>query len=371
MIDRPRVLILWAKPTATNLGIRALAEGAVALCRTAWPNCEIVMHDHDTEGSPLGKSAIFSDIGRRNGYIKKMARGFDFVLDTGSGDSFTDIYGIRRLVVMGYAQNAVIRSRTPLIIMPQTLGPFESRLGQYVGKRCLRNATRVFSRDSQSAEYSESLGRIVDAISSDVVFMLEQPEIKSDADVIINVSGLLWNENPHVNNEAYRESSVRLVNELLQQGRSVTLLAHVLKSDISAEGDVQAVDALQKSLGPSRGVSVFIPESLNDVRSVMAGANVVVGARMHACLNALSVGTPAVPWAYSRKFAPLLEDIGWPYVVDLREPVDHVAATLGHLGQDDLRIHAHRCAGKAKVDFGNVINSMRSTVESHSNSSAK
>jgi polysaccharide pyruvyl transferase WcaK-like protein len=40
---------------------------------------------------------------------------------------------------------------------------------------------------------------------------------------------------------------------------------------------------------------------------------------MHACLNSLSVGTPAIPLAYSRKFAPLLADVGWEYVVSLAE----------------------------------------------------
>ena len=44
----------------------------------------------------------------------------------------------------------------------------------------------------------------------------------------------------------------------------------------------------------------------------------MIGSRMHACLNALSVGTPAIPLAYSRKFAPLLGDLGWAHVVDLR-----------------------------------------------------
>src|SRR5699024_9500305 len=37
-----------------------------------------------------------------------------------------------------------------------------------------------------------------------------------------------------------------------------------------------------------------------------------------ACLNALSVGTPAIPLAYSRKFAPLLDSVGWTTGFDLR-----------------------------------------------------
>jgi colanic acid/amylovoran biosynthesis protein len=43
---------------------------------------------------------------------------------------------------------------------------------------------------------------------------------------------------------------------------------------------------------------------------------------MHACLNALSVGVPALPWAYSRKFKPLLDGLGWTASLDLRTEQD-------------------------------------------------
>jgi polysaccharide pyruvyl transferase WcaK-like protein len=65
---------------------------------------------------------------------------------------------------------------------------------------------------------------------------------------------------------------------------------------------------------------------------------------MHACLNALSGGVPAVPLAYSRKFAPLLAQLGWTYGVDLRtaaDPVGDVLAALASPGLDD-QVHEVR-----------------------------
>ena len=41
---------------------------------------------------------------------------------------------------------------------------------------------------------------------------------------------------------------------------------------------------------------------------------------MHACLNAVSTGTPAIAIAYSRKFKPLFDEIGWPHVLQLGDP---------------------------------------------------
>ncbi len=43
---------------------------------------------------------------------------------------------------------------------------------------------------------------------------------------------------------------------------------------------------------------------------------------MHACLNSLSTGVPAIPMAYSDKFKPLLNDLGWSYTADLRDGGD-------------------------------------------------
>jgi polysaccharide pyruvyl transferase WcaK-like protein len=109
----------------------------------------------------------------------------------------------------------------------------------------------------------------------------------------------------------------------------VTLLAHVLDSP-NADNDVLAVHAFAKSVG----ADALVPSGLDEVRSIAASANVVIGSRMHACLNALSVGTPAIPLAYSRKFDSLLSDLGWTHTVDLRAPGDPVAAVLAILTRD-------------------------------------
>src|SRR5699024_8479421 len=65
-------------------------------------------------------------------------------------------------------------------------------------------------------------------------------------------------------------------------------------------------------------LEVVVPADLDSVRETIAGARLLIGSRMHACLNALSVGTPAIPLAYSRKFAPLLDSVGWTTGFDLR-----------------------------------------------------
>jgi polysaccharide pyruvyl transferase WcaK-like protein len=116
-----------------------------------------------------------------------------------------------------------------------------------------------------------------------------------------------------------------LCRSLIRDRREVTLFAHVLDSD-NRDNDVPALKQLQDELDYK--VDAFVPTGLDDVREFVAGARIVVGARMHACLNALSTGTPAIPLAYSRKFSPLLKDLAWHHTIDLRGRDSYVTEVI-------------------------------------------
>jgi hypothetical protein len=46
------------------------------------------------------------------------------VLDIGAGDSFTDIYGPKRFAYLWLTKAMAIARRRPLVLSPQTIGPF-------------------------------------------------------------------------------------------------------------------------------------------------------------------------------------------------------------------------------------------------------
>ena len=143
----------------------------------------------------------------------------------------------------------------------------------------------------------------------------------------------------------YRETVVRVYRQLRAQGRDITLLAHVLDSPV-ADNDVPALHAFAEVTGHTG--EVLVPTTLDEARSALAGAQLVVGSRMHACLNALSVGTPAIPLAYSRKFAPLLNDLGWSHSVDLRTSPDPAGQLLSLADADDLQRRARATQDRAR-----------------------
>lgn len=325
-----RVLLLWASDTSPNLGVRVLAAGHRALIASIWPDAQVVEHNFGAQATPVPMGSTRAEVKElltgRGGVVRWLRDDFDLVVDTRSGDSFSDLYGLPRLTVMTLLAEAVRRSGTPMVYGPQTYGPYLSRRATLMAKRSLRQADLVLARDSGSADVVAGLGRPADLVTTDVVFALPQPSApRADADVLFNVSGLLWRGAADVDPADYRRIVVEAIRGLGEAGRRVTLLAHVLAGK-SGDSDVEVLDEVLDAVGSS--LPVFVPESLEDARAVMAGSRLVIGSRMHACLNALSVGVPAIPLAYSQKFAPLLMDVGWPHTIRLGAAADPVAQVL-------------------------------------------
>lgn len=345
-----RVLVLWADDESSNLGVRVLGQGAAALARRAWGQdtlIEFQSFSYGPLGTQLSGKVVLKGMLTANRDLRKRMEKYDAVIDTGAGDSFTDIYGLKRLAIMFYTRFVAQRSSVPVILAPQTIGPFETLIGRVLAKRTLRSAHSVMARDSVSMMFARELGPEADCLATDVIFALEQPPAlaSSTADVVLNVSGLLWSGDAHVSKEKYQLLTRELIDKLLAAGRSVTLMAHVLDNP-SPDNDVTVVTNLAAEF--PNGVAVFIPKDLDDVRRFISGCNVVIGARMHACLNALSVGKPAIPLAYSRKFAPLLADIGWPHTLDLRSDQGIADKVLNLLGDGQLGAEAKRVRAKAE-----------------------
>ncbi|WP_417216883.1 polysaccharide pyruvyl transferase family protein [Arthrobacter sp.] len=341
-----RILVLWAHESSANLGVAALARGSGDLLKRVWPNAEVefVNYGARPESVPWGRprSLIRERILPRFG-MQSYFKQFDLVWDTRSGDSFSDIYGFDRHLTMGLVYEFAVQAGAIGVMAPQTVGPFNSRRATWIARRNLNRSAAVFSRDPASYTRAERLGRTPDALSSDMVFGIDNITVPTTRDVLLNVSGLLWNANPHVNSTRYQESMLRSAEMLHAQGRNVALLAHVLDSP-NPDNDVPAITELADQL--SFDPELIVPTSLDSVREAIASSKLVIAARMHASLNALSLGIPAIPLAYSRKFSPLMKSLGWRHAIDLRTS-QHVADEIRNLSGNDQLIGEAKLAQQA------------------------
>lgn len=344
-----RILVGWAGDVSPNLGVRALGRGSADLLHSVWPEADIRFMDFGDRppAIPWGRprSLVRERVTGKAGMMEWL-RGFDLYWDTRSGDSFADIYGSSRHAKMSLVHEFAVQAGVPAVMAPQTIGPFGSWSGRAFARRTLRRSRLAFARDPISAAAAAKLGRPVDATTTDLVFGISQPTPAGDHDVLVNVSGLLWKASDHVDHEAYRRAVRAIIDRLLSDGRRVTLLPHVLDSH-DPDNDVPVSRALQDEYDGRIGLHV--PADLEDARSAIAAAQLVVGARMHACLNALSTGTPAIAMAYSRKFQPLMAELDWPHVVSLADSADVAADVFRALDTPALDERAREAKARGQA----------------------
>jgi len=284
--------------------------------------------------------------------IKKKFQEADYIFDFTMGDSFSDIYGMKRFGLDALVKTVAIHSGTPYILGPQTYGPYRNVLVKKWARWILKNASKVYTRDEQSKQVAEQISSREVILTTDVAFALPyvRKEIGTEGKIKIgfNPSGLLWAGGYTKDNQFglaldYQEYCYRVCDQLSRDPRyEIFLIPHVgttLEFDDATENDTAACKKIQK-----RYPEVKILSEINtpmDVKGYIAAMDVFIGARMHATIGAFSSGVATIPVSYSRKFEGLYDSLEYNYLIHAREDStdEAVKKTLEYIKQyEDLKL---------------------------------
>lgn len=249
----------------------------------------------------------------------------DLVFDISYGDGFADIYNPKGVFWNTLIKQIANRSKTKLVLLPQTYGPFNSKLLEMQAASAIKCADLVLSRDTLSTEYVSRIAGVVPQTVTDLAFSLpySDPQKKPDGilRVGINVSGLLWKGGFYKENQFgltvnYREYIKSVIKKLSEQPNTeIHLIPHVIETVRgSNDGDLYVNDLLKET-----HPNVVVAPAFNDpveTKNYIAKMDVVTAARMHATVDSFSAEVPVVPFAYSRKFKGLYGSLGYDYIVD-------------------------------------------------------
>ncbi|WP_422773458.1 polysaccharide pyruvyl transferase family protein [Plantactinospora sp. WMMC1484] len=268
----------------------------------------------------------------------------DVVLDVSGGDSFSDIYGEHRFRTVTWPKRLALLRRRPLVLLPQTYGPFRSARLRAEAAALVRGARAAWARDPESfAALADLLGPDLDPSRHregvDVAFGLE-PRVpdepayqrlagwfEADPGPVagINVSGLIARPEGRARfglTGDTAEVATRLCERLLDRSEArVIIVPHVLTPN-GADDDRSASERLYATLAPRYGDRVYlVPSGLDPHQSKWAIARTswFCGMRMHATIAALSSGVPAAVVAYSDKARGVFASVGQrAHVADAR-----------------------------------------------------
>jgi polysaccharide pyruvyl transferase WcaK-like protein len=261
--------------------------------------------------------------------IYNIIKSSNIVIDIGAGDSFSDIYGMSRILNITIPEILTIIVNKPLVLSPQTIGPFDTFLGKTLAKYILNRSKLIIARDNKSFQITKSyLSEKKHSLlkeSIDVAMLLpyeKNTDNKHDNILVgLNVSGLLYNGGYTKNNQfGLSINYVELIHKLINYFKSIssvelTLVSHVLEIDMTnVENDYSVCSKLGKEFDIK--ISPFFKSPI-EAKSYISKFDFFMGARMHATIGAFSSGVPVVPMAYSRKFESLFHGLDYNYVIDM------------------------------------------------------
>lgn len=252
---------------------------------------------------------------------KNALKNADIVFDFTAGDSFSDIYGMKRFMNATLIKQVAINAKKCFVLGPQTYGPFKHWSTRTWAKRIIKTSSYVFSRDSLSTEVIKKLTGINAITVTDVAFSLPyEKRIRENHEFIevgLNPSGLLFDTQFPLSIN-YRDYLFKLMEFLVSDSKyRVFLIPHVWSDSIDTFENDLAVCNILKEKYPSVQVSDAFNTPM-DAKSFISGLDIFIGARMHATIASFSSGVATIPVSYSYKFEGLYESIGYPYIIKAR-----------------------------------------------------
>lgn len=365
------ITLLNAAPDTGNEGVSALCLSAVAglTARNAGP---LAVADHGRgvrttdmgvatvrrvglthnrrfwRGDSLNTVRALARIGGGPSPSARIIAGSRAILDVSGGDSFTDLYGPRRFRAMVLSKRLALDNGLPLILLPQTLGPFADRDNMFEAVEILAQARAVWVRDAASHAFLQDvLGHRFDparhrlGIDMAVSLPVQPPQALPEPVAAwfdpdrrfpvagLNVSGLLA-----LDAEGARQSfglAERHDRQIEAVARAILdhdpllrllLVPHVHRDLGHPESDLAASMALKARLGAKYRNRVEVltgrPNAM-ELKWVLSRLSWFAGARMHATIGAFSSGTPTLGLGYSDKAAGVFAQCGiGAHVADLR-----------------------------------------------------
>jgi polysaccharide pyruvyl transferase WcaK-like protein len=388
-----RIGVLGGAQDTANLGVNALGRAATRLIEQSLEGAQVSLQQHRRAATPLtqGRAAasrtfcLHASTRLRDrcgtahvGLLGRLARRLPaqvqkrvrlrnetldalcqcrWVGDISAGDAFSDLYGPGMFEHQAAVKELVLDLGLPLILLPQTFGPFERPAVRRRARAIFQRSSLVVTREANGLEELATLMKQdLDARfrhCPDVAFALEPVAVPADREpwmertssgrplVGINVSGLMYFQGEQFR---WQLDYPALIDRLIELAiddwdAQVVLIPHVLPKLWSKNPHARPIDDLAASEDVAARLAPRFCSRLNVVRSrydademkyLIGQCDFFVGARMHACIGAVSQGVPTALLAYSKKAPQVMALAGAQDVVvdprsaDLDECIDQI-----------------------------------------------
>lgn len=267
------------------------------------------------------------------------------------------------------AKQIAIMSKAPLVLMPQTYGPFYTNVLKKWAIHLVKKADLAFSRDTQSAQEMHELGVENVVVATDLAFALPYYKEKYDLNsskrkVGINVSSLLWDGGHNIKLKVnYREYCRQIIKKYSEDDKTeIHIIPHVIDENNydSLENDSRVCKLLKEEFP----CAVLAPDFKDPIeaKSYISNMDVFIGARMHSTIGAISAGVATIPFSYSKKFEGLFGNLNYPFVISATriDTDEAVQQTVRYINDKDVLSKAY---GRMMPEINDKLENVKKQIK--------
>lgn len=338
-----------------NYGCEAIVRGTEAILHSRWPDLKIVYASPRPEDDRKRLSGcqvqiiprIFNRYSATN-LLRKLLSiagiawrpnldslslldGIDAVLSIG-GDIYT-LHANRGFhAALPKFGTAAERSGTPYILWGASVGPFTANpKAEDFFRKHLNNITKIVAREQDTVAYLASIGVADNVVTLPDPAFSVAPEItkseeskKRQLTIGLNLSPLSARYTGLSVDDAVRSQAQtieRIINEFHAQ---IILMPHVVCDFNPRDDDLLYLQTVQQAIAKTLRANVRLIESdpgFIGIKRVMVDCDLVIAARMHCAINALTAHVPTLLLSYSQKAKGMAEFVygDQSMVMDLKD----------------------------------------------------
>jgi len=258
------------------------------------------------------------------------------LLIMGGGSLIQDLTSTRSLTYYVFVMRAAARSRAKIMLYANGIGPLRLEKNKRRAVAALEKVEKITLRDERSREVLKELGLKNSNIlvTADAAFRYSNFDEAAGNALLdrIQLSGKKYFCVSIRDWKALRDDFVTemaVFCDYMSEKHDLSPLFIPMQPSNDAEISTKVMEAAKR-----RSYYLLEDFSIDEILSVMAGAEFLVGMRLHSIIYAASAATPLVGLVYDPKVASMLAELQQKYCLDLDEIssgrlIDYAEEVLG------------------------------------------
>ena len=243
------------------------------------------------------------------------------LLIMGGGSLIQDLTSTKSLVYYVFVMNLAARARAKVMLYANGIGPLKLTKNQHRAASALEKVEKITLRDQQSRQVLEELGLKNQNIKVTVDPAFGFTNTRPDArEAILDNIGLVSRKYFCVSIRGWKTLKEDFTTEMavfcdyMGEKHGLSPLFIPMQPSIDAEISTQVMELARRQ-------SYYLQEdfTIEEILSVVAGAQFLVGMRLHSVIYGANTATPVIGLIYDPKVSAMFSELDQKYYIGLEE----------------------------------------------------